>query len=354
MILGLLLACFSAIPLYLENPMENPHSDCPVGDSVVSVGFSPNSPSDAQENARRRVVEQIISQIQTQQISQREIQQIAHKEYSYAQLTQNVVVQSDFAYFDLVRDVGVVHHYKDGYRALACMTISSAENRIMQKMQTDWIALQQMVTDALQTKNIAEFSLKRQRILQTLPQWKEPLLLLYGLRNSPSVWEMQLNSQLRELEDISAQFRTYKVVLFSASIDPLFQHYANTVFTTIQQHLVTGGVSVFSSTAKWSDKACTTNTDVLLYIYMTSNHAPGPMGGFVVKSQLIGEWYFCDSGQSQQTVLTESQGYNSLKLVKAQEDAVQNLRTQNIDVLQMAQPFFVLLPLVSSTKGISD
>lgn len=346
MIFGLLLACFSAIPPYLENPMENPHSDCPVGDSVVSVGFSPNSPSEAQENARRRVVEQIISQIQTQQISQRETQQIAHKEYSYAQLTQNVVVQSAFAYFDLVRDVGVVHHYKDGYRALSCMTISSAENRIMQEIQSDWMSLQQMFTDALQTKNIAEFSLKRQRILQTLPQWKEPLLLLYGLRNSPSVWEMQLNGQLQALENRSAEFRKYTVVLFSASTEnPLFQNYANTIIDTIQQHLVTGAMSVSSSKAKWSDKACTTNTDVLLHTYMTSNDAPGPMGGFVVKSQLIGEWYFCDSGQSQQTVFTESQGYNSRELVKAQEDAVQNLRTQNIDVLQVGQPFFVLLPL---------
>ena len=124
---------------------------------LMAVGFDEDSPTVAQERARQRVAQRVSSTISTQQNSMNAVSQVNGVESVEKRLEEQAQVTASFDFYNLITDIGAPHRAKDGYRALACLSLDEWEQEVLQITQTERESLQNQAQTLSQTSDVFVF-----------------------------------------------------------------------------------------------------------------------------------------------------------------------------------------------------
>lgn len=314
MLLSLLVACFAKVPNYLLDPVQYPHSQCPSEAHLMAVGFDEDSPSVAQERARQRVAQRVSSTISTQQNSVNSVSQVNGVESVEKRLEEQAQVTATFDFYNLISDIGAPHRAKDGYRALACLSLDEWEQEVMQITQVDRSSLQKQARTLTQTSEVFAFGIQQVQFYERLADMVPIMDTLRAVLNRPSMLELDLNTSVSMVEQHSTQLRQQTPIYMMPSNVP------NPVQTRVSQQLQAGGLTV-------SMGSCTSQQGIELLLSLRESIGKGPMGGEVVQKSVDATLVSCQTGERKTYLVVNAQGYHSSNLELAQKKAETNLRT---------------------------
>lgn len=296
--LSLLWSCGPKIPLYLQNPMENPHPSCMPSEHIVALGFSIDTISNAQQNARNRVAEQVSSHIETVQTQRKEsTQNSSGAETHESELVQESTVSVSFVHYELVKDVGEISDSKKGFRALACLNVAELEQTLLKENASLLDSTVKLGKELLEEENVHSFSIKRQRFQRFRTNLEGFFILLHSLENTYSPQEIELRQLSMQIEAKAKQIRLQHTILLQGNVSKEYQQ-------GLQESMRRAGLTV--------EQATECQEDAFLMI-LDENVTPteGPMGGKLTTLKLRATIRNCATQKEQQIVLLEGKGYHS-------------------------------------------
>ncbi len=294
------LACVRTIPPYLLMPNENPHTECSQETAIRVVGFSDQSAEEAEQKAKRRLAESISSSLHAVQVSKSIVEQQEGVETSYASYDEVSTIETNFMYNHAIRIIEPVHRSKDGYRALACVTVPELEREVQQRHQSQMIELEGLYRALLEPQPIQSFSAGVKRFEEVM----EPLLtdaqMLNSLSDGGSTWGRDLVQKQQRLSKLSMVYRKQNPLYLDK--EPTNQQASQALSSLRGRHVSTvfrqNCVDEFGYQGTLIDDVSTQK---------------GPMGGFVSVVSLSIQVRSCNPTlQGEQTVLlAKGQGYHS-------------------------------------------
>ena len=314
MLLSLLLACFTKVPNHLLDPVQYPHAQCPADAHLMAVGFDEDSPTVAQERARQRVAQRVSSTISTQQNSMNAVSQVNGVESVEKRLEEQAQVTASFDFYNLITDIGAPHRAKDGYRALACLSLDEWEQEVLQITQTERESLQNQAQTLSQTSDVFVFGIQQVEFYERLANLLPTMDTLRAVLNRPSMLEMDLNASVSMVEQRSAQFRKQTPIYIQSSDVP------NQVQTRVSQQLQAGGLTVSSG-------SCVGSEGIELLLNLSESVGKGPMGGLVVQKSVEASLISCLTREQKTYVVVNAQGYHSSNQELAEKKAEASLST---------------------------
>ncbi len=303
------LACARTIPPYLLAPNENVHPECSQETAIRAVGFSDDSAELAEQKAKRRLAESVSSSLHAVQVSKSIIEQKQGEEMSYRSYDEVSTIETNFMYNHSIRIIEPIHQSKDGYRALACLTVPELEREVQQRHQSEMIELQGVYQALLEPQPIQTFTAGAQRFTIAL----EPLLtdaqMLNSLSDGGSAWGRELVQKQARISELSMVYRKRNPLYLRT--EPKSQ-LASQALSSLRGHHVSTLVQ----------QECVDERGYLGTLMEEVNTQKGPMGGFVSVVSLSIQLRSCHPTlQGEETiVLAQGQGYHS-NSVEASIDA---------------------------------
>ncbi len=317
LLLSLLWSCGPKIPLYLQDPIANPHANCSPSEHIVGLGFSIESISDAQQNARNRVAEQVSSHIETVQTQRKKSTQSSDgSEENHSELVQHSTVSVNFPHYELVQDVGEVFASKEGFRALACLNTSKVEEVLVKENASLLESTKKLAKETMAEQNIHAFSVKREKFHRYMDNLQGVFVLLHSLKEQYSIQEMELRQVEDQIEARATMIRQKHTLLLQGNTSEEYQQ-------ALQEAMRSAGLTV--------DKAESCREDAFLII-LDENTTPteGPMGGNLTTLKLRATVHNCQTKEEQQIVLLESKGYHSTDVNLSVKDAWKSVDTKTL------------------------
>ena len=298
LLLSLLLACSPKIPLHLQDPIANPHPSCAPAEHIVGLGFSTESISDAQQNARNRVAEQVSSHIETVQTQRKSaIQSSDGSEESHSELVQQSKVSVNFTHYELVQDVGEVFSSKQGYRALACLNVTKVEEALLKENASLLGSTEKLARDTMEEQNVHAFSIKRQKFHRYMANLQGFFVLLHSLKEQYSMQEMNLRSSEDMIENKAKMMRQKYTILLQGDGSEEYQQ-------SLQETMRAAGLKVEQGNECRDDS-------FLMILEENITPTEGPMGGILTNLKIRAAVKNCQTKEEQQIVLAEAKGYHS-------------------------------------------
>ena len=317
LLLSLLLSCGPKIPLHLQDPIANPHPNCAPAEHIVGLGFSLESISDAQQNARNRVVEQVSSHIETVQTQRKKSTQSSDgSEENHSELVQHSTVLVNFTHYELVQDVGEVFASKDGFRALACLNTSKVEESLLKENASLLTSTEKLARETLDEENVHAFAVKRQKFHRYMGNLHGFFVLVHSLNNQYSMQELNLRSMEDMIENKAKIMRQKYTLLLQGNVSEEYQQ-------SLQESMRSAGLKV--------DKGEECKDDVFLMI-LDENITPteGPMGGMLTTLKIRATIQNCKTKEEQQIVLVEGKGYHSNDIDQSVKEAWKSVDTKTL------------------------
>ena len=127
---------FQKVPIEYINPRENPHSECPTQTHILGHGIA-TSELEARKGARADVIRQIRSRIYTQAERVSTAMQSDTQQSSSTSLTNTIVEESDFAYAEMITDIGSIYKKRKQHYALSCLNKEKTSQHIYNQIKEE-------------------------------------------------------------------------------------------------------------------------------------------------------------------------------------------------------------------------
>ena len=303
--------------MYLQNPMVSPHPSCMPPDHIVALGFSTETISNAQQNARNRVAEQVSSHIETVQTQRKESTlNSSGEETNESELVQQSIVSVTFVHYELVKDVGEVSDSKQGFRALACLNVSELEQTLLKENASLLGVTTKLGKELLEEKNVHSFSVKRQKFNRFLNNLEGLFILLHSLDDTYSPQELELRQLSDQIESKAKKIRLEHTILLQGNVSKEYQQ-------SLQESMRRAGLTVEQATE------CKEGAFLMI---LDENTTPteGPMGGKLTTLKVRATIQNCQTQEEQQIVLLEGKGYHSTDVNHSVKEAWKSVNTDRL------------------------
>jgi len=325
-----LLGCGPKLSSYLQDPYQSPHPECNPAESILALGFSKESGQAAQQNAHSRIAEQIQSQIHSVVTKRNEVLQQQSTETSQVTLIQESVVESNFAYNHLIKDIGMPEQIEEGYHSLACLNVAVIEQQVLATLETPQRKFEQLYRDSVEESDPISFSAKRRKLLEIHQQLQSGFVVLHSLKESESMLEISTKGQLQFLETKAATLRKENPIALGGDVQD--------EYLQLLQGLMQGQGLVVTITETCEGQR------YLMNIHSQQTPTKGPMGGDLHELRIAADLKDCISNEQRQVIVGDFSGYHSNDPAQAYADAWQKAMPETLPI-KLQQLFPVLQPL---------